>query len=172
MRRMCCCTRIHTYAGWGGVERSISMPSTKGPPRVLSRTKRGAVAAAAVASGVMAKLVVSEKGTTKSFGPLPPRPPVHYNVLLLSYVAHTKREAIFLIYFASLSGLSTRLTPLSSPPLPHHNNVPDARTHTHARLSKLVRVLRSLFTCFSIYVYVYNIYIYLQFAENVCLRAV
>jgi len=35
---MCCCTRIHTR---GGGERSISLPSTKGPPRVLSRTKRG-----------------------------------------------------------------------------------------------------------------------------------
>jgi len=57
---------------------------------------------------------VSEKGTTKSFSPLPPPPPTT-NVLLLSYVAYTKREAIFLIYFASLSGLSTP-HPLSSPP--------------------------------------------------------
>lgn len=122
MRRMCCCTHIHAR---GGGERSISLPSTKGP-RGFYRVLKG-VAAAAVASGVMAKLVVSEKGTTKSFGPLPLHPP-SANVLLLSYVAHTKREAIFLICFASLSGLSTPHL-FTHHHQYHHNNVPDARTH-------------------------------------------
>lgn len=92
---------------WG--ERSISSLSTKGPRRFY-RVLKGVVAALAAVSGMMAKLVVSEKGTTKSFGPLPSPHLPSANVLLLSYVAHTKREAIFLICFASLSELST----------PHH----------------------------------------------------
>lgn len=121
MRRMCYCTRIHER---GGGERSISLPCTKGP-RGFYRVLKGVVAAAAVASGVMAKLVVSEKGTTKSFDPLLPRSP-SANVLLLSYVAHNKREAIFLICFASLSGLST--PPPTHHLRYHHNNVSDART--------------------------------------------
>jgi len=166
MRRMCCCTRIHAR---GEGERSISLPSTKGP-RGFYRVLKGVVAATAVvvASGTMAKLVVSEKGTTKSFGPLLPRP-TSTNVLLLSYVAHTKREAIFLICFASLSGLSTP----HPPPVTTTTATITCQTsaHSHARLSTRVRVLRSVCTRISIlyiyiklyythmYTYVYNIYL-------------
>lgn len=154
MRRMCCCTRIHER---GGGERSISLPCTKGP-RGFYRVLKGVVVAAAVASGVMAKLVVSEKGTTKSFDPLLPRPP-SANVLLLSYVAHNKREAIFLICFASLSGLST-----PPPPVTTTTTTITFQTHAHtyACLSSRVRVMRSLCTCISIlyiYVILYIIYI-------------
>jgi len=139
MRCMCCCTRIHAR---GGGERSISLPCTKGP-RGFYRVLKGVVVAATAASGVMAKLVVSEKGTTKSFGPLLPHPP-SANVLLLSYVAHNKREAIFLICFASLSGLST--------PLPtrhhryHHNNVSDARTHVRMFVLACTCAAKSVYT--------------------------
>jgi hypothetical protein len=142
MRRMCCCIRIHV---WGGGERSISSLSTKGPRRFY-RVLKGVVAVLAAVSGVMAKLVMSEKGTTKSFGPLPPSSAVRK--CPPPFVRGPYQEGS---HFPNLFRFTLRTFNPSPSPITTNTTI-TCQTHTHTRTHVCPRVLC---TCAAKYVYTY-----------------